>query len=308
MEIASSKKVAQKVAQFFCCEKCDYITSRKNNFDKHMLTRKHHSGNLEMLLGNKSSTIETTTFSCNICSKCYLTSSGLWKHKQKCHDKCEIIEKKENSNQDSSIIDNALVLKLIEQNSSLITQNQELQKQIIHISKEGKTINNINTNSINNSFNLNVFLNEKCKDALNISDFVELIKVNIHDLEETGKIGYVEGISKIFIKGLQELDVYKRPIHCSDLKREVLYVKENNTWEKEPIDKNNIKSAIKKVANKNIKQIDEWIKEHPKYNDYDHKDNTTYLELVSSSMIGNDFENDSNKIIRNIAKEVVIEK
>ena len=171
--------------------------------------------------------------------------------------------------------------------------------------------NNINSNNINNSFNLQFFLNEQCKDALNIGEFVDSIKMQLSDLETFGQTGYVEGVSKILIKNLNELDTFKRPIHCSDLKREVLYIKDDDKWLKEDANKNMIKKAIKDVANKNIRQIPEWMKKHPDCKQSDSKKNDQYLKIVMNAMSGgSNEEQNSNidKIIKNITKTVIIEK
>ena len=170
--------------------------------------------------------------------------------------------------------------------------------------------NNTN-NSHNKTFNLQIFLNEECKDALNIKDFIESIQVQISDLENTGKNGYVEGISKIFINNLEQLNTHSRPIHCSDSKREILYIKNDNKWTKDDEQKTNLSKAIKEVANKNIKQISEWQKLNPEYNDPDSKQNDKYMKIVLNSMSGSTVEEQKsniNKIIKNVAKEVVIEK
>jgi hypothetical protein len=195
----------------------------------------------------------------------------------------------------------------------LIKQNQEFKELILEQNnkmldlmkeKPYSIINNTNTNH----FNMNFFLNEQCKDALNIKEFVSSIQLQLTDLENTGKLGYVNGISKIFVNGLKELDVYKRPVHCSDLKRETLYIKDENKWEKES---NKLKKAIQQLSHKNIQQIPEWIKENPSCKDITSKKNDEYLNLVHNCMAGSNTEEaDENykKIIHNISKEVVIEK
>jgi hypothetical protein len=175
----------------------------------------------------------------------------------------------------------------------------------------GHNVTNNTTNNNNNSFNLSVYLNETCKDALNIMDFVNQLQVGIKDLEETGRLGFANGISQIFINGLKQIDINNRPVHCSDLKRETLYIKNNNEWNKEDGERKVLTSAIKHVVNKNIKQIPEWTKIHPDFNDSDSKQNDRYLQIVMESMSGSSKEEANknyNKIIKNIAKETVIEK
>ena len=189
----------------------------------------------------------------------------------------------------------------------IVNKNSELTKQICELSSKP----NINVSNNNKTFNLNVYLNEECKNALNMRDFVESIQIQLSDLENTGQVGYVEGISQIFINNLGKINKHDRPIHCSDFKREVLYIKNNNEWIKETEDKTTIKNAIKQVANKNIKQIKQWQEKHPQYNDPDSKQNDKYMKIVYNSMSGSTEEeqkNNLNKIIRNVAKEVIIDK
>jgi hypothetical protein len=151
-------------------------------------------------------------------------------------------------------------------------------------------------------------LNEKCKDALNIMDFINSLKVNLTDLETVGKLGYSEGISKIFIRELKELDIFKRPIHCSDAKRETMYVKDKDAWNKENEDNERLKLAIKYIAHKNVVQIPQWININPDAIDYDSKKHLEYMRIISESMGGKHEEDDYDKIIRNVARAVVIVK
>jgi hypothetical protein len=207
------------------------------------------------------------------------------------------------------------IMTLIQQNQEFkdliidqTNENKELQKQIIELSKEKSIVNNNNTIN-NNNFNLNIFLNEKCKDALNIMDFINSLKVQLEDLENTGKLGYVQGITKIFVRGLKELDITKRPIHCSDLKRETMYVKDA-TWEKDN-EKRQMKKAIKHIASKNFKQIHEWVEENPESKDIESKKHDQYMKIINKSTGGINEEEDETmykKIITNVAKEVVIDK
>jgi hypothetical protein len=207
--------------------------------------------------------------------------------------------------------DNELKEFLMEQNKQLVEQNKELIKitQNAHFGGSTSTINN--TINSNNNFNLNLFLNEKCKDALNISDFVNSLVLGIKDLENTARLGYADGISKIFINGLKQLDVYKRPVHCSDLKREIIYIKDDNKWEKDDTDKIKMTKAIKNIANKNIRQLGEWQKQHPTYSEPSSKENDEYNKIICESMSGackNEQSKNYEKIIKNISKEVLIDK
>ncbi len=193
----------------------------------------------------------------------------------------------------------------------------EQNKQMIEMSKNSghhnnnTTNNTTNNNTNNNNFNLNFYLNETCKNAMNIMDFVSQLNVSIKDLEDTGRLGYVNGISKIFINGLKQMNVNDRPIHCSDLKRETLYIKDNNEWNKDSDDKAILTNAIKHVAHKNMKKIPEWTKLHPDFKDSSSKENDRYLKIVSESMSGTTEEESKKnytKIIKNIVKETVIDK
>ena len=248
---------------------------------------------------------------CPNCSKIYKDNSGLWRHKKKCiapFVSQESEEKVEAIQQPGNITTN-IVLQILKQNEELQKLLVEQTNKVMEMAKEGKNIIN-NTNNTTNNFNLNLFLNEKCKDAINITDFVNSLVVTINDLEETARVGYAEGISKIFVNGLKQLDVYKRPIHCSDLKREVLYIKDQDNWEKDD-DKTHLLQAIKVVGNKNIKQISEWQKINPHFKDPESKQNDKYLSMLCNVMSGGTKEETTknyDKIVRNIVKETVIDK
>jgi len=297
-------------ARNYTCTFCDFACFKKSNYDVHLLTRKHKKREN----GNQMETLETNNdiqkmpkmpkmpngYRCDFCSKEYKNKSGLWKHNKKCQDKNE--EPK----------DVELIGKLIQQNMDLVSQNQEFKqmmieqnKTIIELANKTTIVNNNNTTN-NNKFNLNIFLNEKCKDALNIMDFVNSLQLQLEDLEETGRLGYVQGISRIFINGLKQLDVCKRPIHCSDMKRETLYVKDNDAWEKEDEDKKKITRAIRHVSIRNAKQIGDWTKENKGYNDSASKKSDKYLKLVSEANGGEPEE--INKIIKSISTKVTIDK
>jgi hypothetical protein len=246
-----------------------------------------------------------------VCGKKYKDRTGLWRHKKI----CEL---------NSSNITPELVIELIKDNKEmkqlLMAQNHTIQQQNSTINSLVSTnpignnnSNNVNitNNSNNKAFNINFFLNETCKDALNISEFVSSIKVTLADLENTGRKGYVQGISNIILRNLQDLEHHQRPIHCNDQKREVIYIKDNNKWEKESDNKPILTKAIKVIANENIKQIKFWKDKYPDCTDYDSKQNNMYLKIVSNSMNGlTEEESQSNisKIISNVAKETIIDK
>ena len=288
----------EKVAQSFECKTCDYNTCKKSSMLKHLMTRKHK--NTDKILTNTDAIVDNNTFICS-CGKKYKHRQSLFTHKKICN-----FEK--NDSVDETLSDKKLIMELLK-------SNNELQKQMIELCKDKNTVtnNNINCNNINNNqnFNLQFFLNETCKDALNIDEFVNQIQLQLSDLDMIGKVGYVEGITKIFLRNLKALDVCKRPIHCSDLKREVLYIKDNGAWEKDNDQNAKIKKTIKGIEDKNIKQLPQWRAENPTHEDTETKKHMEYVHILIESMGGTPIEDDNKrleKIIRNIAKEVVIDK
>jgi hypothetical protein len=295
-------KKMPKNAKDFHCMFCDFISCKKSNFDKHLLTPKHVARK-KRYENDKNDTKKMPKnaeqeFVCN-CGKTYKFCSGLSRHKKLC---------KGGKTSENEFTNEKEIIKM------LIKENSELKSMILDVCKNIKpsiNTNNINTNSHNKTFNLQIFLNETCKDAMNIMDFVDSIKLKLSDLENVGKIGYVDGISNIIVNNLKALDISKRPVHCSDLKREVLYVKDKDIWEKENEEKERLRSAIKHVAHKNVKMIPEWKTANPEYKSDESKQNDQYLKIISESMGGSDKKEDSifqDKIIKNVAKTVVIEK
>jgi|694.fasta_scaffold50733_1 hypothetical protein len=292
METLSDKKVAKGCTTNYHCNICDYNTCRKSSYDKHLLTAKHQ----KLLQGDKKVAkcfnINETTFICKKCNKQYTSRNGLWKHNKVCN---EVSEKE-------------LIMMLLKQNSELIMK--------MGTANTTNNTNNTNTISHNNNnnnktFNLQFFLNEECKNALNIGEFVSSIKMDLDDLEKTGLLGYAEGISNIINKNLNDLDQTMRPIHCSDVKREVFYVKNDDQWIKENDSKPVLTKAIKQIAHENIKQISEWQKKYPDCCDPESQKNDAYLNIVSNAMSGLTNEEqikNYEKIIKNVAKEVTIDK
>ena len=286
----------------FNCLYCDFICSRKSDWCRHILTRKHkHTAKLLTntdILSAKSTTAKNV-FLCE-CGKDYKHRQSLFNHKKKCLSF--------NSNSHNlNFNEKELIM-------SLLNQNNQLQNQIIELCKDKKNITNINSdvniNSHNKTFNLNLFLNEQCKDAMNIMDFVDSLKLQLSDLENVGKLGFVEGISNIIVKNLKALDIHKRPVHCSDSKREVMYIKDEDKWEKENEEKNKLRKVIKHIAHKNSKLIPEFRAKYPDCNKSESKKSDQYNKLVIEAMGGsgdNDNEKE-NKIIKRIAKEVIIDK
>ncbi len=311
MEILGNDLVAKsgtKVANNYYCEKCDYKCSKIYNWKKHILTSKHTKEILVDDLVAKSGKKWQTEYFCEKCDKCFQTNAGLWKHKKTCIflNNNDIINK--NSINDNTTLTN-LVLEVVKQNKELVSKNQELTNKLFEVCKNGVTNNIINTNSPNKTFNLQFFLNETCKDAMNIMDFVDSIKLQLSDLEKVGKIGYVEGISNIIVKNLNSLDETKRPVHCTDAKREVMYVKDEDKWEKENEDKRKLRKVIKHIAHKNSKMLKDFKNKHPDCDKSESKFSDQYNKLVIEAMGGkgdNDLEKE-DKIIKNIAKEVTID-
>jgi len=316
-----NQKIPKKSPKFLC-ESCDYKTNNKKDYMKHTTTLKHS------ILTNPNNKIpkKSPQHICE-CGRKYKHLSSLSNHKKKCMyiESEEIIE--ENRSEEPGEL-KELVIKLMtenadikntmikenaelhKQNGELQKQNYELQKQVLDVCKNIQpSITNSHNNNNNKTFNLQFFLNEQCKDAMNITDFANSVILTLKDLENVGSSGYIEGISSIIIKELKGLDVYKRPMHCSDAKRETLYVKDEDKWEKECSENKKIKKVIKNVEHKNIKMISKWTEEHPKFLKSTDVDNDQYLHIVQESMGGpGDIEKKENKIVKKIAKEIIIEK
>jgi hypothetical protein len=317
--------IEKKTSTFFCCENCDYITSRKNNYDRHILSEKHKrihnvSIGIEYLEQNEQNE-HKINYKC-ICGNVYKFSQGLSKHKKTCSYKSNIANHYKNEVDLKNLTN--LVLEVVKQNKELVTelvslnseaqkQNQELTNKIVEIcnnTTNNVQINNSTNHSNNKTFNLNVFLNETCKDAMNITDFVDSLQLQLSDLEDVGKLGFVDGISNIIVKNLKALDVHKRPVHCADKKREVIYIKDDNKWEKENEDKNKLRKAIKRVAFKNEKLLPKFKELHPgcSYSESKYSDHYSKLVIEAMGGVGNNAIEQQDKIIKNIAKAIVIDK
>ena len=308
----------------FYCDLCNFKTNNKKDYKRHNMTPKHlknMSGNEICLNGNKIctengiKTLFTQEHKCSGCGKVYKERSGLWKHQKKCklpEENTKTTE--ENITMEINEVKNEDILQPQLINESLliefIKQNQEFQKQLLEVMKENIGTHTTNNTTNNNKFNLNIFLNEKCKDALNITDFINSIDVGFKDFENFGRLGYVGSINNILIRELKGIDVYKRPIHCSDLKREVIHVKDNDTWVKDE-DKKHMKRAIKLIEHKNIKLVPGWLKANPKADDISTKKHEEYMKILDNSMgemKDEDNERNYEKIIKNVAKEILIDK
>ena len=300
------KNSSPKFAKNIICEICDYKCYKQSDMNKHILSLKHKNSTIST---SSSTDLDISKYIC-CCGKKYKERTGLWYHKKKC--KYENITNIEPDQVDIQSLDMNLIMQLLKQNdefkSLMIEQNSKL---IEAYKTNTSSITTGDINSHNKTFNLNVFLNEQCKDAMNIMDFVDSIKLDLNDLESVGKLGYINGISNIIIKNLKALDVHMRPVHCTDLKRETMYVKSQNTWEKEDEENKNIRRAIKHIAFKNIKNLELFKELHPDCMDCDSKHGDHFLKLQIEALGGgsSNVDYDSHtKIIKKIAKEVTIDK
>jgi len=299
-------------AKKFSCDYCDYTCSKLSNWKDHIATRKHKiksQGYKEDIIpaiipAEKNENL--TEYVCE-CGNNYTYYSGLWRHKKKC--KSNIINLNENvirPNTSSSDVEK-LTAMFIES----IKQNQDFQKQMFELMKENMAVTNVHSNNTTNShnkFNLNLFLNETCKDAMNIKDFIDSLQVHFKDLEYNGENGYAAGISNIFLRELNQLDVCKRPIHCSDAKREIFHIKNEDSWDKE---RELLIKCIKQITRKNVILLADWREAHPGCMDLHNKKNDQYNK-INCETLGPYLDDEElrcfNKIISNVAKATAIDK
>jgi hypothetical protein len=295
-----------KISTNFYCEYCDYFTVRKFNFKIHndSIRHKNNANNNE---NNSKLAKISKTYNCEKCQRVFNDRAGLWRHNKKCNLLNEKNSKiMDDFNELNEPSDKQLIMMLIKENSEF--KNMMMKVMDNGTNNTFNTISNINSN--NKTFNLQVFLNETCKDAMNITDFVNSIQLQLSDLENVGKVGYIEGISNIIIKNLKALDIEKRPVHCTDQKREVIYVKEDNIWEKEDETNKQLRKAIKLMAHKNICMLKAFREKYPDFDDGDSRRSTQYNKIVIEAMGGkgdNEYEKDT-KIIKKITKVVGIDK
>jgi len=303
-----STKVAEKVAKSshkYCCNVCQYYTDKKSNYDKHLGTLKHLNSTFSTNVAEKVAESSHKQYICLNCNATFKERTGLWKHRKNCHSK-DKHEKECEEGEELDISTKQLILMLFK-------QNNELQQSLIEMSKQTTSnINNNANNSYNNNktFNLQLFLNETCKDAMNIKEFVDSVQLELSDLENVGKSGYIEGISNIIIKNLNALEMEKRPIHCTDNKREVIYIKDEDKWEKEEDNKPKLKKLIKAIAHKNICMFKKFREKYPDCDNGDSKKSSVFNTIVYESMggKGDDETVKDNKIIHKISKHVGIDK
>jgi hypothetical protein len=281
----------------FSCSNCGIICAKKYQYEKHCRTAKH----IYMVTnGDKFSHTEknasNATFVC-YCGNKYVFRQGLSRHKKNCP-----FSKKGKEEKLVDVVDKSMVMELLKQNG-------ELQKQILELAYKPTIVHNNTKNILNKQFNLNIFLNETCKNAMNLSDFVSSLVIKNEEFENMGKLGYVQGISNILIRGLKELDETKRPLHCTDRKRETIYIKENNVWNKE-FSREKIKQLVLDVSFKNVRKIPAWKADHPGCDDTSSNKYMDYVQILNQVMTGihPDSEGDIDKIIRNVSLSVVVDK
>ncbi len=300
-----------KKPNYFECILCDFKCCYKKDYERHINTIKHKNN---ALTTNDNAILPKFTakhYTCKNCEKMFNDRAGLWRHKKKCIETENVMHLTDEPLENISVT--GMFMELMKQNQEFQKLIVEQNKQIIELSKEKGITNNcsINNNSNNKTFNLQVFLNEKCKDALNIDEFIDSLKISLTDLEILGETGFVNGVSQIFVNGLRNLDVYKRPIHCSDLKREILYLKQQNVWGKDNNNKDGFKKIVKMIAYKNMLKVKDWKEKYPDYKDDSSKRNDQYLKILIGAAGPHkkeDEEGSYNKIIKNVAKEVIIDK
>jgi hypothetical protein len=298
----------------YCCELCDYKCYKTKHYSQHLLTqkhlRKHHA-----LDGNTMETQKKTltSYECNTCNISFKSRSGLWKHNTK---GCCVNNETENDvkhiNNNASDKDELI--------NYLIKENQEFKSMILELVKKDSynqctTNNNNNTLSNNNSnnktFNLNFFLNETCKDAMNMKDFIQSLEMSLPELEKMGEVGFAEGMSRVFVDRLNKLDITKRPIHCSDVKREIIHIKDDNKWERDNANLDRLRKIIKQLTIKNILRVEDWKKANQGCTEYNSRKNEQYLR-INMEAIGPvddaEVKRDFGRIIRRVAESTTIDK
>ena len=300
-----ASKIEQNEQLKFSCNICNYVCCKKFNYERHLLSSRHIQLTVGDNLANKNEQ-KNKKYCCEKCNKPYSSRNGLWKHSKICNANISMDEN-ENANKKDEISDKELIMMLIKDNSEL----KNMMMKVIENGTNNITTNNntTHTNSHNKAFNLNFFLNETCKDAMNIMDFVESIKFQLSDLESVGEKGYIEGMSNIIIKNLKDLDVTQRPVHCTDKKRETIYVKDEDKWEKDD-DNKKMHKMVRKVQDKNFRMIQKFKEKYPNYTKASSKQSDVYNNIIIESMGGkgdNDFEKEE-KIIKKVSKEITIDK
>ena len=317
-----------KILKKYECSKCLFITGNKNDFKRHITTLKHQKCMDGVLETQNDQSLE---YKCDKCERMFKSRTSIYRHRPRCVSLFMNMATATVADVPNATIDatDSQIKELVAENKemkammmTMMKHNNDIQKQMFDIyktsipvsSNSNSNSNNVNTHHIvnntncnNPTFNLNLFLNEQCKDAMNIQEFINSIQLNMTDLENVGKLGYVEGISNIIIDNLQKTDLYKRPVHCSDVKRETLYVKYDNKWEKEGPEHQKMLNAVLAVEHKNIGLMGEWVAAHPKCMDSNTKDNENYFKL-SRTITDGEKSGSLAKVVRLVAKNVVIGK
>jgi len=294
------------------CEKCDFITHKKTDYDRHLTTRKHISSNT---INAENDETRHKTYCCETCDKTFMDRSGLWRHQKRC---CETTQPETPPKVDMSVVIELLKQNqefkdlVMEQTKQLFSQ-QQLLLEAVKDGKLGNTNNNCNNNNTtNNKFNLNVFLNETCKDAISMDDFINSIEVTRDEFIHTGQVGFVEGISTVMAHRFRDMDVHTRPLHCTDLKRETIYIKNADKWEKDDADKTNMRKAVRGVAKKNMKELWRWYNDNkPAVEQIGTDVCEDYFQYHKAALGGYGKEEDlkfEEKIMRNVLKEVQVDK
>ena len=320
---AGTEETEEKVSADFACTNCEYTCNKKSLWSKHILTSKHKKLSMEN---------DTTGYACKICNKVYTCYSSLWSHKQKCKENTPITENiTMNIIEDHPVIRNFIVEQTKLYVANVNAENQELRNFIIEQSKQHAatindiveknaealnkvvqtckitTINNTQNNTQSNKFNINVYLNETCKDAINFSEFLENIEVSYQDLENNVQLGFVNGIAKIFTDNLKQLELHQRPIHCTDVKREVVYIKDNNVWTKQ-LNTDKLNYAVNVISSKGIKKLMMWKRENPEYQDVNSDFSNKCIDIQRATMAGYNRHVYNPKVIHVIARETAIRK
>ena len=308
---------SEKIRKEYFCNNCNYKTCDKKDYNKHLLTTKHKNNiSIDNSLTNLEKKSEKSENNNNIfickCGKNYKSRQGIYLHKKKCNFK-EIEEnnyiiKPDDISNNKLTLSNDVVLKLLNDNQELkdiiVQQQNQINKQQTQISELIPKVGNNNTINNNQKFNIHVFLNEQCKDAINLSDFVKSLHVTLEQLDFTNKNGLADGISKTIIDNMSKLSIYERPMHCTDIKRETLYIKENDNWEKDN-NKEKIKHAIKKTSSKNYDALVNWKTLKPNF--MNNEDNSDYFTKTIST-IGKSTDSIDEKVIKKLCKETYVKE
>lgn len=317
------EKTSKNECKYYC-ETCDFESRWKSDWIRHLGTSKHLNQPKSTVVNNISTeetikTINTSSnFVCKNCSKTYKDRSGLWRHSKICKETTTVTEpvsileeQIETNHSHPSLETTEVIMAVLKDNKELKSMLAEQNNKILELINTKNTITNITNNkTVNNQFNLNVFLNEKCRDAMNINEFIENIQIQTKELENVGNNGYVNGITDIILSRLKQLDVSKRPLHCTDIKRETLYIKDQNEWNRDTEEKTKIKTMITKIAKKNLKQIPVWREQNPECQQPENEKYDFCIKMMRNSLgeIGDEQIKLDEKIIKNIAKQVMVDK